>query len=695
MLFVQGSSVVKILCVGGGPAGLYFAVRMKQLDGAHEVTVLERNRPNDTFGFGVVFSDSTLGYLHQYDAGIYELIRRHCQAWDAIEVRFKGKTLRCGGNGFAAISRQRLLNLLQQRALDIGVTIHFRHEFASLAECKDYDLVVASDGINSTLRRRFEKAFRPTIEAGTAKYIWFGTTQRFDSLTFLFEENEHGLFGVHAYPYDEQTSTFIVETDEESWRRAGLDRFVESTLAPGASDLESMAYCQQLFARHLHGHALLANNSKWLNFRTLRNETWHHKNIVLLGDAAHTAHFSVGSGTKMAMEDAIALSLALQEYEELPMALAAYERARRPEVERIQRASLPSRQWWEDFRRYKHFSPEQFTFHFLSRNPRMTYHHLLARDPAYVKQVHSWFLANTKPEAEQSIPAQEELPPAPIAQPLPLRSITLPHRLVAPLPIRYSIEGQPAGKRSARLTFLTDIFAQVQANRHIGLILVQFAADQYEHFWLWHQLLQVRPFFHDLLHTHVGLCIPAMHPELPLEQVDETRMQHILAGYSEMAQLAADDGFDILALDFTAGGLPFKFIAGNAHDDLYGGNSDDLQERMRFPLEVLDVARQNWPDEKPLAIRLSTPEQDKAEDEVIEIVRLLQEHGCDLISIEMGAEAQKDGPFARLRQRHLSERLRNEVPIATMMTGNADEDEINTLILAGRTDLYLFVEKGK
>jgi anthraniloyl-CoA monooxygenase len=691
MLFVQGSSVVKILCVGGGPAGLYFAVRMKQLDGAHEVTVLERNRPDDTFGFGVVFSDSTLGYLHQHDAETSELIRRHCQAWDAIEMRFKGKTLRCGGNGFAAISRKRLLNLLQQRALELGVTIHFQHEFASLAECKDYDLVVASDGINSTLRHRFERAFCPTIEVGTAKYIWFGTTQHFDSLTFLFEENEHGLFGVHAYPYDEQTSTFIVETDEESWRRAGLDRFVESTLAPGASDLESMAYCQQLFARHLHGHALLANNSKWLNFRTLRNETWHHENIVLLGDAAHTAHFSVGSGTKMAMEDAIALSLALQEHKELPAALAAYERARRPEVERIQRASLPSRQWWEDFRRYKHFSPEQFTFHFLSRNPRMTYRHLLARDPAYVKQVHSWFLTNTNPEAEQPALAREEPLPAPIAQSLPLRSITLSHRLVAPLPIRYSIEEQAAGKHAARLTFQADIFAQMQASKHIGLVMVQFAPDQYEPFWLWHQLLQVHPLFHNLLRTHVGLCIPAMHPELPPEQIDETKRQHILAGYSEMARLAADDGFDMLALDFTRDSLPFKFIANNTRSSFSGS---DLQGRMRFPLEVLDAVRQNWPDEKPVAIQFSAPEEGENEDEIIQVARLLREHGCDLIGVEMDAKAQRNA-LAHLRLRRLSERIRNEVPIATMMIGDADEDEINTHVLAGRTDLYMFVEERK
>jgi anthraniloyl-CoA monooxygenase len=458
-----------------------------------------------------------------------------------------------------------------------------------------------------------------------------------------------------------------------------------------------MAYCQQLFARHLDGHELLANNSKWLNFRTLRNETWHHENIVLLGDAAHTAHFSVGSGTKMAMEDAIALNLALQEHGAIPAALEAYERTRRPEVERIQRASLPSRQWWEDFRHYKHFSPEQFTFHFLTRNPRITYNHLKVRDPQYVRQVHSWFLENAAPVAEagttHSTASHGNSLPPPLAQPLRLRSVMLSHRLVVPLPIRYSINEQSTDKRTTRLTFLTDIFAQMQANEHIGLVIVQFSADQYEYFWLWHQLLQVHSLFHNLLHTLVGLCIPPMHSELTPEEIDETKMHHILTGYGEIARLAESDGFDVLTLDFTRDSLPFKFITptSNDRDDLYGG---DLQGRMYFPLEVLDTVRQNWPDEKPLAIRLPTVGEDEA-DQIVEVARLLRDHGCDLISIEMEQGTEKDARLALLRQRRLSERIRNEAAIATMMIGDVNQDEINTHILAGRTDLYLCAEEEK
>lgn len=278
-------------------------------------------------------------------------------------------------------------------------------------------------------------------------------------------------------------------------------------------------------------------------------------------------------------------------------------------------------------------------------------------------------------------------------QPLQLRALTLSRRLVVPLPIRFSIDEQQAGKRVARLTFLKDIFAEMQANEHIGLVIVEFSADQYEYFWLWHQLLRVRSLFHNLLHTKVGLCIPSIHPELPPQEIDETNMQHILAGYSEMARLAASDGFDVLALDFTRDSLPFKCIAStsNARSDLYGG---DLQGRMRFPLEILDAVRQNWPDEKPLAIRLSTFEQDKA-DEMVELARLLREHRCDLISIVMEPEAEKDVQSVCELQIKLSERIRNEASVATMMIGNADEDEMNAHISAGKTDLYMFVEDGK
>lgn len=681
---------MKILCVGGGPAGLYFGIRMKQLDRLHEVTVLERNRPDDTFGFGVVFSDSTLGYLHQHDARTYELISNNCQSWDPIEVRFGGKMLRCGGNGFSAISRKRLLSLLQRKALDLGVTIRFQTEFGGAANIKQYDLVVAADGINSTVRRMFAAQFRPTIEMGTAKYIWFGTTQHFDSLTFLFEENEHGLFGVHTYPYDEYTSTFIVETDEDTWHNADLKRHFESTLAPGKSDRESMAYCQNLFTRHLHGHVLLANNSKWLNFRTLRTETWHHKNIVLMGDAAHTAHFSVGSGTKMAMEDAIALSLALQEHADIPDALTAYEQVRRPEVERIQRASEPSRQWWEDFRRYKHFSPEQFTFNFLTRNPRVTYENLQRRDPHYVAQVHSWFLAQTKPSSEvaQSTSSGEERLPSPVSQPFQLRDLSLAHRLAIALPIHYTVKEQPGGKRSARLTLLTDIFAEVQAKAHIGLVLVQPPANEYETFMAWHHLLQVHPMFHDLLNKHVGLSIPPLATEFTLAQESEDQISQLLNHYAEIARLAVTDQYDMLELNFTGNSFPFKF---NAPAAKARTNDENGSLYTRFPFEVLDAVRSVWLNERPLAVRLSVPEPGIADDdEVLDVARHLREHSCDLISIEVGDTTSKDVRTARLRQRLLNDRIRNELSIPTMLIGGAaNRDEINTYILSGRTDLYL------
>ena len=655
---------MKILCIGGGPAGLYFGVLMKQLDRSHEVTILERNRPDDTFGFGVVFSDRTLAYLQNQDQETYRQIMHNCQLWDPIEVRFQGKTLRCGGNGFSAISRKRLLNILQGRASDLGVDLHFQTEFNDLSLLRNYELVIAADGVNSLIRRTFAEPFRPTLALSKAKFIWFGTTKHYDSLTFIFEENEHGIFGVHGYPYDEHTSTFIVETDEGSWRKAGLDRFVESTLASGKSDFASMAYCQKLFAKHLDGHELLANNSKWLNFPRVRNETWHHGNIVLMGDAAHTAHFSVGSGTKMAMEDAIALSQALSEQQDIPTALDAYERVRRPEVERIQRAARPSLAWWESFRHYKHLAPEQFVFNFLTRNPSVTYSKLQVRDPRFVTHVHDWFTGNEKIE--------------PLSIPLQLRGVTLANRIAIALshtngditdpgPVQLGDQvvgeaglvmlefGQAVGALSeARFNpFAPAGWGEAAAHPH--------GAQQSETH-LVERLRRSIAFIHSNSPAKVGLQHPSIYSQKTSNELDRTAMQRIRDNCLRWAQLAAEAGCDLLELDY---------------------GQDSL-------IEVLDTARNVWPRDKPIAVRISTPEHIEAvldSDEAIEMVRLLKQHGCDLIGIAIGEAATKDG---RLCQRLLSERIRNEVPIPTMMVGGLlNVDEINTNILAARVDLYL------
>ena len=359
---------LRIACVGGGPGGLFFAALVKQAHPDVEITVFERNRAEDTFGFGVVFSDATLAGINAADPVLRTALDDFGVHWDDIEVRVQGQRFGCGGNGMTAIVRKTLLQLLQERAIAAGVDVRFSTE-VTVDELDGYDLVVACDGANSAIRERFADDFAPSFETATAKFIWFGTTYEFDGLTFVHERGEHGVFAVHGYPIAPGLSTFIVETDEETWRRAGLDEF-DTSQPPGASDMLSKEYLEKLFAEQIDGHPLVINNSRWANFRTRRAERWTRGNIALLGDAAHTAHFSVGSGTKMAMEDAIALATALGEHpDDVPAALAAYEASARPPVEKIQGSARPSLAWWEHFGRYHDtLEPWQFAFHFLSRS---------------------------------------------------------------------------------------------------------------------------------------------------------------------------------------------------------------------------------------------------------------------------------------------------------------------------------------
>jgi 2-polyprenyl-6-methoxyphenol hydroxylase-like FAD-dependent oxidoreductase len=360
---------MRVACVGGGPGGLFLAVLLKRADPSVEVTVFERNRPDDTFGFGVVFSDATLGSIDEADPVLLRGLDERGRHWERIEVRLKGQRISCGGNGMAAITRKLLLQLLQQRAVDAGVELRFGADVSGFAALDDYDVVVAADGANSRIREELSVHLEPEVQVATAKFIWFGTTYLFDGLTFVHERGAHGAFAVHGYPISGDVSTFIVETDEASWRAAGLDEF-DVTQPPGASDEKSRRYLESLFAEQIDGHRLLTNSSRWGNFRTRRMRRWHHGNVVFLGDAAHTAHFSVGSGTKMAMEDAAVLARTLLEHRADPdTAFEKYEAERRPAVEHIQNAARPSLSWWEHFGRYHDaFEPAQFAFHFLSRS---------------------------------------------------------------------------------------------------------------------------------------------------------------------------------------------------------------------------------------------------------------------------------------------------------------------------------------
>jgi anthraniloyl-CoA monooxygenase len=386
---------MKVACVGGGPGGLFLATLLRRARPDADVTVFERNRPDDTFGFGVVFSDATLGGIDAADPVLSKALATHGRHWDRIEIRVGGERESCGGNGMAAIARKTLLGLLQDRARAAGAQMIFQHEVRDPGELAGFDLVVVSDGANSRFRRAFSGDFAPSASLASAKFIWFGTTHLFDGLTFIHADGPHGVFAAHAYPISGELSTFIVETDQQSWASAGLDEF-GSTAPPGHSDGKTKAYLEELFATEIGGQALVGNNSRWGNFATRRARAWRRGTTggphwALLGDAAHTAHFSVGSGTKMAMDDAVALARALTGGgRDIETALAEYEAARRPDVDRIQGAARPSLSWWEHFGRYaRAFDPVQFGFHFLTRS--ISRGRLARRDPRYVAHVDAWW----------------------------------------------------------------------------------------------------------------------------------------------------------------------------------------------------------------------------------------------------------------------------------------------------------------
>ncbi|MFQ5578893.1 MAG: FAD-dependent monooxygenase, partial [Anaerolineae bacterium] len=387
-----------IAIIGGGPGGLYSGLLLKKADPRLNITIFERNPRRATYGWGVVFSDRTLSAFREADVPTYRAITGRFVLWDAIDVRYRGRVIRCGGHVFAGLARRELLKILQNRCRALGVSLQFETEVAGLETVAGADLIIAADGVNSMVRRTFADVFKPDLDVGRARYIWYGTSQLFDAFTFIFRENEHGLFQVHAYPFDGQTSTFIIECSQSTWRRAGLD---------AATEADSIAYCQNLFAPDLGSHRLMSNKSRWINFVRVKNRVWHHNNIVLLGDAVHTAHFSIGSGTKLAMEDAIALATAVEQNPgDLETALTHYEMERRPRVEALQAAALESRTYFENVERYLHLEPEQFTFHLLTRSGRLSRNTLMQRDPAYVEAVDRRFAAAHAGPTHPSPPAR-------------------------------------------------------------------------------------------------------------------------------------------------------------------------------------------------------------------------------------------------------------------------------------------------
>jgi anthraniloyl-CoA monooxygenase len=702
---------VKIVTVGGGPAALYFSILMKKADPAHEITVLERNRLDDTFGFGVVFSDATQNNLAAADPDTYNEMASHFAHWDDIDVHYRGQVITSSGHGFSGLSRRALLAVLARRCQELGVCLEAGTDVKDPSAYESADLVLGADGFNSTVRQRYAEHFEPTLDERANRFVWLGTTRPFPAFTFYFKRDKHGLWRVHAYQYEQGHSTFIVEATEATWRAAGMDK---------ASEDDTVAFCEALFKEELQGHRLLKNRSLWRSFVTVRNAHWSHNNVVLVGDAAHTAHFSVGSGTKLAIEDAIALAGALQRDADVPAALTAYEAERRPAVESLQRAAQVSLQWFEDTERYMDLAPLQFAFNLLTRSLRITHDNLKVRDPEFVRKIDAWYAAqagvNTTP------------PPPPMFTPFKLRDMVLTNRVVVSPMCQYIAEdGMPnewhlvhLGSRAiggAGLVFseMTDVSREGRISPGCTGIYSE------EHVAGWKRIV-------DFVHTsssakiaiqlgHAGrkgstqrmwegmdeplptgnwpIISASALPYYPHSQVPKemTRadMDQVKDDFVRAAELSNEAGFDLLELHFAHGYLLASFISPltNKRTDSYGGS---LENRMRFPLEVFDAVRAVWPAHKPMSVRISAVDWAPGgmqPADAVAVARLLKAHDCDITDVSAGQTVAEAKPqYGRQFQTPFADRIRHEVGIATMAVGNISSyQDVNTILAAGRADL--------
>lgn len=704
---------MKISVIGGGPGGLYFSLLMKKARPDCEIAVYERNQPNDTFGWGVVFSDETLSNFLEADRSTCERITEGFVHWDAIDVCYRGEVVRSGGHGFSGIARRRLLQILQTRCGELGVELNFSTEVESYESFTDSDLVVAADGINSRTRTALADHFQPDIRVGAAKFIWLGTNKVFDAFKFFFQRNEHGFFQVHAYPFDGETSTFIVETDEESWRAAGLDAMTPE---------QSVAYCERLFATELDGHRLLINKSDWINFRRVRNATWHHDNVVLIGDAAHTAHFSIGSGTKLAMEDAIALCDALQHHQAIPQALAAYEEQRWVDAAKLQKSAETSQRWFEEIKRYADDPLLQLTMSLMTRSKRVTHANLALRDPGFVALVDRWF-------ADESGCAAKTPSPPPMFTPFKLRDLELDNRVVVSPMCQYSaVDGvaddwhlvhlgsRAIGGAGLVMAEMTDVTrdgrispgctglyddAHIVAWRRVTELVhhssrakigVQLghAGRKGSTGRLWDGY--DKPLPEGNWELMAASALP-LHPGVSQSPKPMTRadMDQVKAAYVAATERALAAGFDLIEVHMAHGYLLASFISPltNLRDDEYGGA---LEGRMRYPLEVFDAVRSTWPAHKPISVRISAVDWapgGTTEDDAVATARLLKAHGADIIDVSSGQTVPHERPeYGRMFQTPFSDRIRHEVGIPTIAVGAIQGwDHINTILASGRADL--------
>ncbi len=718
---ISREALLKVVVIGGGPAGLYFALLMKKADPRHEVTVLERNRPDDTFGWGVVFSNETLGNLLAADQPSYAAIQSGFAHWDDIDVQVRGRTITSGGHGFVGIARTRLLQILQQRAAGLGVSLRFGCDVKDdgdlpALDLGGADLVVAADGAGSAVRSRYAADFEPDLDVRPARFVWLGSTRRLDAFTFVFAENECGVYQVHAYQFDTDRSAVIVECDERSWRNAGLDRMDADA---------TVAWCERTFATWLDGRGLLYNAhhrraEPWLQFTRVSNRRWWRGNVVLIGDAAHTAHFSIGSGTKLAMEDAIVLARALGDGRPLAEALQAYQDERMTEALRLQNAARNSMEWFENVRRYVRLEPEQLAYSLLTRSQRVSHENLRLRDGLYLAGVERWFAARTGARAEPA--------PPPMFTPFRLRELELANRVVvSPMDMYCADGGTPndfhlvhLGSRAlggAALVFTEMTCVSAEGRISPG------CTGLYEpgHVAAWRRVT-------DFVHrwSRAKLCLQLGHSgrkgstKLMWEGMDEplergnwpvvgpsplawappnqvpremtaADLEQVKGEFVRAVEMAVECDFDMVELHAAHGYLVSSFLTplSNRRTDRYGGS---LENRLRWPLEVFRAMRHAWPPERPMSVRISAT--DWAEGgitaaDAVAIAKAFHAAGCDIIHVSTGQTTPDAKPvYGRMFQTPFADRIRQEAGVPTIAVGNITEaDQVNAIVAAGRADL--------
>jgi anthraniloyl-CoA monooxygenase len=712
---------MKVSVIGGGPGGLYFALLAKKAWPRWDITVYERNRPDDTFGFGVVFSDQTLDTFKAYDLVTYERIRRRFAYWGDVDVVYKGQVMRSGGNGFCGCSRVALLNILQDRGRELGVHMKFQREVEGLEEFADSDLVVIADGSNSRIREKYKDHFQPSVDFRPNKFTWLGSTKSLDAFKYFFRETPEGVLLAHVYQYEPERSTWVIEMDEETWRNFGFDRLSETDMLP---------VLERVFAEELDGHPLIPNRSLWRNFPNITNKTWvkteGKSSAVLVGDAKATAHFSIGSGTKLAMEDAIALFEAFKKHPEVKKALTLYDTARREEVEKTQHAANVSLAWFEHLKRYWGMEPQQFAFGVMSRSKQITWENLELRDPAFVEEVHRWFARKVR---DQGFDIDLKNPPVPMFTPFRLRDLVVENRVVVSPMDQYSaVDGVPGEWHLVHLGS--------RAIGGAGLVYVEMTCPSPEarispgDTGLWNEtqrdaFKRIVDFCH--ANSRAKMCMQLGHSgrkgstQLGWERMDHplesgnwpvisaspipyydgvsqvpreaTRadMLRMIDEFAKSTRYADEAGFDMLELHMAHGYLLASFISPltNQRKDSFGGS---IQNRMRFPMEVWRACRAVWPESKPMSVRISATDWAPgglSGEDLIAFTRMLKEVGCDLIDCSTGQTVPHQKPvYGRMYQASYADWVRNEVGIATMTVGAVTTpDQVNTLLAAGKADL--------